>query len=431
MVDFARQWTLVPGQAPGPAARPAAAGDRGGGEAGSDGAGGHRRAAAGLALSGGGFRAMLFHIGALRRLYELDALRHVDRISSVSGGSITAAQLALHWDDIHAGSPDVALFRAHVEQPLIEFASSKLDLVAGVAGLLAPRSSIADRAAAAFRELFNGATLQQLPERPRFVFCATNLGSGSLVRFARPYTADRRIGKRDGLDLDLGTVVAASAAFPPFLSPMVIDLDDSQALTEQFPVAPHEEPPELAGQHAYTHRLQLTDGGVYDNLGLQPIEQYHTLLVSDGGGAFTFDPAVATDWLMHMVRCWHVTDNQVRSLRRASLVEDLIQDRRNGAFWAIRTDYGSYQHRSLPVDAGWADRLQGVSTRLWPMPMETRKRLINWSYCLADAALRTYVSPAIEPPPGLPYPEAPLDTAPPPSRPSLLDRARAFVHRPS
>lgn len=45
----------------------------------------------GLALSGGGFRASLFHIGVLARLAELNVLRHVEYLSCVSGGSILGA----------------------------------------------------------------------------------------------------------------------------------------------------------------------------------------------------------------------------------------------------------------------------------------------------------------------------------------------------
>lgn len=48
-----------------------------------------------LCLSGGGYRAMLFHVGALWRLYELGLLKPMKRISSVSGGSITAGVLGL------------------------------------------------------------------------------------------------------------------------------------------------------------------------------------------------------------------------------------------------------------------------------------------------------------------------------------------------
>lgn len=47
-----------------------------------------------LCLSGGGFRAALFHLGALRRLNELGILSALDTITAVSGGSILAAHLA-------------------------------------------------------------------------------------------------------------------------------------------------------------------------------------------------------------------------------------------------------------------------------------------------------------------------------------------------
>src|SRR5690349_9268803 len=52
----------------------------------------------GLALSGGGFRASLYHLGLLRFLRDAGILAHVTHITAVSGGSIMAAHLALNWD---------------------------------------------------------------------------------------------------------------------------------------------------------------------------------------------------------------------------------------------------------------------------------------------------------------------------------------------
>src|SRR5210317_1698795 len=52
----------------------------------------------GLALSGGGFRATLYHLGVIRFLRDASALEHVTDIASVSGGSILAAHLVLNWD---------------------------------------------------------------------------------------------------------------------------------------------------------------------------------------------------------------------------------------------------------------------------------------------------------------------------------------------
>src|SRR6266699_2742085 len=57
----------------------------------------HPRPGVALCLSGGGYRAMLFHLGALWRLNELAYLPQLTRISSVSGGSITAGVLGHRW----------------------------------------------------------------------------------------------------------------------------------------------------------------------------------------------------------------------------------------------------------------------------------------------------------------------------------------------
>ena len=51
----------------------------------------------GLCLSGGGYRAMVYHAGALVRLNELGFLAQLREVASVSGGSITAGMLALAW----------------------------------------------------------------------------------------------------------------------------------------------------------------------------------------------------------------------------------------------------------------------------------------------------------------------------------------------
>src|SRR5712671_4630181 len=61
-----------------------------------------------LCLSGGGYRAMVFHLGALLRLNELGILKRIIRISSVSGGSITAGILGLKWNGLIFDSTGVA-----------------------------------------------------------------------------------------------------------------------------------------------------------------------------------------------------------------------------------------------------------------------------------------------------------------------------------
>lgn len=67
--------------------------------------------ALGLALSGGGFRASLFHIGVLARMAELDILRDVQAISTVSGGSIVGAQYYLYLKRLLEEKPDAEITR--------------------------------------------------------------------------------------------------------------------------------------------------------------------------------------------------------------------------------------------------------------------------------------------------------------------------------
>lgn len=75
------------------------------------------RSGTALCLSGGGFRAALFHLGALRRLNELGILGSVETISAVSGGSILAAHLVERipeWPDPGKALPD---WDARVAEP--------------------------------------------------------------------------------------------------------------------------------------------------------------------------------------------------------------------------------------------------------------------------------------------------------------------------
>ena len=58
----------------------------------------------GLALSGGGFRASLYHLGLVRFLRDAGILPRVTHLTSVSGGSVLAAHLVLNWDRYN-GSP--------------------------------------------------------------------------------------------------------------------------------------------------------------------------------------------------------------------------------------------------------------------------------------------------------------------------------------
>ncbi|MEI6226878.1 MAG: patatin-like phospholipase family protein, partial [Deltaproteobacteria bacterium] len=310
-----------------------------------------------LCLSGGGYRAMVFHVGALWRLNELGMLRRIDRFSSVSGGSITAATLGLHWDELGFDDKGVAAnFKEALVIPIRRLASVTVDVGAILGGLL--WGGIAARVQAAYRKhLFGKKTLQDLPDEPRFVINATNVQSKVLWRFSKPYMADWRVGRVMKPRVPLAVAVGASSAFPPFLSPVRLDLRHEKF--EPGTGADLQSPP-------FTTRAVLTDGGVYDNLGLETAwKRYRTVLVSDGGGATPAEPEPARDWARHTYRVLNVVDNQVRSLRKRQIMDGFQSGLRKGAYWSVWSDMQSMANvQPLPCTPAHCQELAGTPTRL-------------------------------------------------------------------
>jgi NTE family protein len=343
---------------------------------------------------------MLFHLGALWRLNDAGMLPRLDRVSSVSGGSIAAGVLARHWADLAFDGAGVAAnFQATVAADLHRIAGRTIDIPAVVGGGLGA-GSIGDRVAASYRRhLFGPRTLQDLPHHPRFVFNATNLQTGALWRFSKPYMADYTIGLVPYPRVTLGTAVAASSAFPPFLSPVVLKLDPSSfAAADRGPL--HRPP--------FTHRAVLSDGGVYDNLGLETAwDRCSTVLISDGGGHFEPKERPWRNWPMQLLRVLGVIDNQVRALRKRQSIDAFkAPGPPDGTYWGIRTHIADYDIEGvLPCPPDRVRRLAETPTRLGRLRLAHQRRLVNWGFAVSDAALRRYIVPHLEPPKRFPYPQ--------------------------
>jgi NTE family protein len=352
-----------------------------------------------LCLSGGGYRAMVFHLGALMRLNEAGVLKRIDRISSVSGGSITAGMLGLKWSRLRFDANGSATnLVTEVIDPVRALAGKTIDRGAIGVGAILPGVSIGERVEAAYRKhLFGDATLQHLPDHPRFVINATNVQSGVLWRFMRPYMRDYRVGKVCIPTVPLAKAVAASSAFPPFLSPVRLELRDDDFVPNSGDDLQRE---------PFTTDVLLTDGGVYDNLGLETaMKRFETVLVSDGGGKMEPDEEPHVDWARHSYRILEIVDNQVRSLRKRQLIEAYKHGARKGAYWGIRTHIADYQLAdALPCPRERTDELAATPTRLKRLDSHRQERLINWGYAVCDAALRKHVDSTLPAPEGFPHP---------------------------
>ena len=356
-----------------------------------------------LCLSGGGFRAMLFHVGVLWRLNEIGWLPRLKRVSSVSGGSITAGVLGATWDSLQFESGVANDFAAQVVDPIRELASHTIDIPAVIKGTFW-FGSISDYIAAAYRKyLFGEKTLRDITGKdpfnsPFFVINATSVQSGVLWRFTREYMWDYRVGKVDDPEVSIATAVAASSAFPPFLSPQTLKLSPSD-----FEPGSGKDMQE----DKYRRNIVLSDGGVYDNLGLETVwKKYKTVLVSDAGGSFSPEAKPRYNWISHSYRTLETIDNQVRSLRKRQVVDSYKAGVRDGTYFSIRTDLArGYMVPSMldcPFDK--TTKLANIGTRLRRIDDKTQEKLINWGYALSDCAIRKFVDKTVTPPTQFPFP---------------------------
>jgi NTE family protein len=396
---------------------------------------GRERKGIALCLSGGGFRAALFHAGAIRRLNELGVLSQVRTISSVSGGSITSGLLATVWTRLERDGDRFTNLEALFEQPLRAFCGRNIrngPLLwrrlnpASWPRLLSSSFSATDFLVSEYQRLLGTVRLSALPTHPRFVFCAANLQTGVSFELSARSIGDYVLGYSEPGQLTLAEAVAASSSFPFAFPPLVraVDVDaftggDGKAMAGGFRPGP---------------RVALTDGGVYDNMGLEPAWKTHaTVLVSDGGTPFEIQARTRTWLVPRLQRSFQVVANQALAVRKRWLISAYLRGVYGGAYWGLGTDRDEYQQAGGGRPAGYSgrvlDRLRVVRTDLDRFSPVEQSVLMNHGWALAGAALGrwgaalvTQPAPAIPPDPSLLDPDAALAAL------AKSDRFRFFGH---
>ena len=296
-----------------------------------------KRRGIGLCLSGGGYRAALFHLGALRRLHEIGILEQITHVSSVSGGSLIAA--------IWAKVGKIQDFDLEIAKPVRALSSTNIRTTAFLKQFLNGNAGI-EHIAHCLEPYLGDNTLVNLPETPEFIFCATDLGFGVNWEFSKKQVGSYRAGisKTQAEKWKLSTVAAISAAFPPVFNPYRVPYDSSFKNAKKSP-----------NYNLVWQNLTLNDGGNYDNLGLEPLwKDCETLLVSDGGTPFQAKPS---GWLgERLSRYFGVLDSQARGLRRRMLH---IEYERNlqGVYWSMKNTTPNLPNNFTGYSADFAENI--------------------------------------------------------------------------
>ena len=367
-----------------------------------------KREGTALCMSGGGYRAALFHLGALRRLNELGVLSQVKTFTSVSGGSIIAAQLAtfLASAEIEPGKP-VADFEAGVADPLRAFVSKDIRTGAALARLH-PRNWLVPGAqsealAEAYAQGPAPGKLADLPERPRFVFLASDM------RFRDQWVFDtgaRRVGSRTAGYAPLGErtlaeAVAASSCVPGAFGVVHTAWEPSELEGGEYAEPDRDE---------LVREIDLSDGGMFDNLGLEPVWRDHkTVLVSDAAPSFKPDPKIG--WLWNALRQGVILLEQATDARKRWLVANFIEEKMKGAYWGISSRPASYELDPAPEAYTYPfirDFIAPVRIDLDVFTPGEIAVLENHGYLMTEIAVRKHESALVEgnwPDLAVPHPE--------------------------
>jgi len=279
-------------------------------------------------------------------------------------------------------------------------------IAAGLVPLVDPAALLA-RAIDA--HITHGTTLQALPDRPRFVINAAHLATGAGWRFSKPYMVDYRLGVICDPDVSLASAIAASAAFPPVVSPATVRPD-----ARLFQRIAGADLFDTDAGKTLKRRISLLDGGAYDNLGVESVDgRCRIVLASDAGGNLKVSTAHWRYSLLsiQLKRTLDLAVEQGRAQRRHSLVTvagimrrlddanapvkpgDERRRTRHVALWRTAQDPNRQpdQLRGRVVHPGWAAYLSTRATRMWPMREPDARRLVNWGYLNSDVMLRAWI----------------------------------------
>jgi NTE family protein len=386
-----------------------------------------------LALSGGGARAMAFHLGCLRALHDLGILERVRILSTVSGGSVIGALYAAADDPFPAFEARVRTLLARgLARPTIRTAFLTTEglkaflcfVSVGTANLLfvaltwvlwfgalilpaglrprrqvenwhLPFRRLASRTTILRRaiddELFKGKRLRDLQgRRPLLIVNAAELRTGSAFYFTPNESGSWRLGRLVQPDVTLAHAVTASAAYPMFLP----------ALDEDLPF-------DKRDRARRVERVTLTDGGVYDNLGLAPlwpdrdpsvsfnVEPVDTIICCRAGYGLRHDPP--SQFLIARLKS---TIACIHDRAQNAAMKRLFELREAGKLRAVVLPYLGQDDRRLkykPADLVTREEAYAYPTDFSAMSEEWIGRLSRRGEQLTRALIAEHAPELIEP----------------------------------
>lgn len=309
-----------------------------------------------LSLSGGGYRATLFHYGAIKYLNDSGRLKNLRMICGVSGGAITGAALAIRWRDLEFDSNGIAAnLENQIGAPLLELTAKTIDTQVVLSNLASSGVSGSTISPALNNSpLFQNLTLRDLPNDPNSPFLvieATDIRRGQIFLMSRNFIGND-FDQLPHHTLRLSQALAASSAFPPVLGPIRFEAEPIQGKTTRF------------------GSLYLVDGGVVDNLAFAYCSRAAIQYVSDAANPIqtSFERSSWVATTSRVIDLMHSLSSQ--RFRNATCSRD------GRVCWGLTDSFDvpdktAQETLQMATDAQIATRFKGLSRHLQCALMNT------------------------------------------------------------
>jgi NTE family protein len=291
----------------------------------------------GIVLSGGGVRAAAFHAGVFQYLAEKNCLDSIQHVSSVSGGSLFVG-LIFKLNGYKWPTSDEYLKNI---MPAIQniLTTRSIHLKSIFLLLLNPlnwryAASRAEVTAKAFHSLWDiKESLDALPAKPEWSINATSAETGRRFRFKGTEVGDYEFGYAEAKKFQIASALAVSSAVPGLIGPLTFDVTQ-YTWFKRMGWDISQKPEQISPQFT---KLHLYDGGIYDNLGLEPFfdggkqemkksPAIDRLIVSDAGAAYVRSRTPISICPGRMLKIVNILMDQTRSLRVRALVNFAIKN---------------------------------------------------------------------------------------------------------
>jgi len=345
-----------------------------------------------LVLSGGGIRAMVFHLGMMKLLAERGLLENIEKLSTVSGGSLLIG-LMLQEAGMQWPSSEVFLSQIY---PILRMKLCQRSLQWGALRQLRNPLNIcfflsrANLLALALKNEWQvSGRLADLPAHPEWSINGTTAENGKRFRFKVTDIGDYTLGYAASANFPLADALAVSAAFPGGFGPLALNASKFSWYKRPWGAPVGTEQPVNIGYET----LHLYDGGVYDNLGLEPFfdagrgkakQEGLCIIVSDAGAPLAAGFSFGAFNPFRLKRVADIMSDQAHALRVRTFSTYLQKEPGRGAFIYINTPIEKeIPSKSMEFAAGFPTTLRRLNT-------DEFDRLASHGYLVAAQMERQY-----------------------------------------